>query len=133
MASRARCFGLPIGTTRPSATTSNVPRTRKSSGAAPLAPTGPAYAGRKPDSPGPVGPVSAASGRRQRGRSCSDRARPETWRTAMDPATILADARLALEVTAGQVAAMLRGLPDLETPLSNSSYWTVREAAVHLV
>jgi len=51
----------------------------------------------------------------------------------MDPATILADARLALEVTAGQVAAMLRGLPDLETPLSNSSYWTVREAAVHLV
>ena len=51
----------------------------------------------------------------------------------MDPTTILAAARLALEETAGRVAAMVRALPDLETPLSNSSDWTVREAAVHLV
>jgi hypothetical protein len=51
----------------------------------------------------------------------------------MDPTTILAEARLALEATAGRAAAMLRALPDLETPLLNSSYWTVREAVVHLV
>ena len=28
---------------------------------------------------------------------------------------------------------MVRALPDLATPLSNSDRWTLREAAVHLV
>lgn len=50
----------------------------------------------------------------------------------MDPTTILAAARLALEETAGRVATMVRALPDLEAPLANSDHWTVREAAIHL-
>lgn len=51
----------------------------------------------------------------------------------MDPNMILSEARVALEVTAGRNAAMLRALADLETPLPGSSSWTVRDAAVHLV
>jgi uncharacterized protein (TIGR03083 family) len=51
----------------------------------------------------------------------------------MDPTTILSDARLALEATAGRAAAMLRALPDLEMPLPDPAYWTVRESVVHLV
>ena len=51
----------------------------------------------------------------------------------MDPTAILSAARLALEETAGRLATMVRALPDLEAPLSNSDHWTVREAAVHLV
>lgn len=51
----------------------------------------------------------------------------------MDTNMILSQARVALEATGGRTAAMLRALPDLESPLLNCSSWTVRDAAVHLV
>lgn len=50
----------------------------------------------------------------------------------MSPATVLAQARSALEATARQTADLLRSLPDLHAPIPGSE-WTVREAAVHLV
>jgi hypothetical protein len=50
----------------------------------------------------------------------------------MSPATVLAQARSALEETARQTADLLRSLPDLHAPIPGSE-WTVREAAVHLV
>jgi hypothetical protein len=50
----------------------------------------------------------------------------------MSPATVLAQARSALEATARQTADLVRSLPDLQAPILGSA-WTVREAAVHLV
>ena len=48
------------------------------------------------------------------------------------PATVLTQARSALEVTATRTADLIRSLPDLHAPVPGSE-WTVREAAVHLV
>lgn len=50
----------------------------------------------------------------------------------MSEATVLAQARSALEVTARRTADLLRSLPDLHAPIPGSE-WTMREAAVHLV
>jgi hypothetical protein len=50
----------------------------------------------------------------------------------MSPATVLAQARSALESTARKTADLIRSLPDLNAPIPGSE-WTVREAAVHLV
>jgi mycothiol maleylpyruvate isomerase-like protein/SCP-2 sterol transfer family protein len=50
----------------------------------------------------------------------------------MSSATVLAQARAALEATARQTADLLRSLPNLHAPIPGSE-WTVREAAVHLV
>ena len=50
----------------------------------------------------------------------------------MSPATVLAQARSALEATARRTADLIRSLPDLHAPIPGSE-WTVREAAVHLV
>jgi hypothetical protein len=51
----------------------------------------------------------------------------------MDPMTILAEARSALEVTASRTADLVRSLPDLNVVLPPQSVWTAREAAIHLV
>jgi uncharacterized protein (TIGR03083 family) len=51
----------------------------------------------------------------------------------LDPTTILADARSALEATASRTAELVRSLPDLNAPLPGQSTWTAREAAIHLV
>ena len=50
----------------------------------------------------------------------------------MSAATVLAQARSALEGTARRTTDLIRSLPDLEAPIPGSE-WTVREAAVHLV
>jgi uncharacterized protein (TIGR03083 family) len=51
----------------------------------------------------------------------------------LDPTTILAEARSALEATASRTAELVRSLPDLNVPLPSQSEWTAREAAIHLV
>jgi hypothetical protein len=48
------------------------------------------------------------------------------------PATVLTQARTALEATAKRTADLIRSLSDLHAPVPGSE-WTVREAAVHLV
>ncbi len=50
----------------------------------------------------------------------------------MFPATVLAQARSALEAIARRTTDLIRSLPHLDAPVPGSE-WTVREAAVHLV
>ena len=50
----------------------------------------------------------------------------------MDPTTVLAQARLALEEATRRTANLVRSLPALTVPIPGSE-WAVREAAAHLV
>jgi len=54
--------------------------------------------------------------------------------TPMEPTNLtpLAEARTALDVTTGRMAALLRSLPDLDVPIP-ASEWNARQAGVHLI
>src|SRR5882757_6723476 len=51
----------------------------------------------------------------------------------MERTDVLLAARSTIVDTITDIAELVRSQPDLTTPIGGGSYWTVREAAVHLV